>query len=193
MRGLRLHGVDAVEFAVQAGECVCISGPSGAGKSLLLRAIADMEPHEGEVYLDGIPSRAIEPPLWRRQVAMLPAESAWWHDGVRAHFPSAVPALASLSLSAALLDAPVDRLSTGERQRLALLRVLANHPAVLLLDEPTASLDPASIEQVERLLMQYRRDSSAALVWVSHDPNQIARIADRHLRIEEGLLHEVAI
>ena len=74
---------------------------------------------------------------------------------------------------------------------LALIRLLVNQPRVLLLDEPTANLDPASVERVEALLMRYRQQTGAAVLWVSHDPAQIARVATRHLSLQGGRLVEV--
>ena len=65
---------------------VCISGPSGSGKSLLLRSIADLIEHEGEVYLDDKQCSKTNPVLWRKMLGFLPAESAWWMDKVGEHF-----------------------------------------------------------------------------------------------------------
>ena len=89
------------------------------------------------------------------------------------------------------MDWSVARLSSGERQRLALLRVLANRPPVLLLDEPTANLDEATTARVEALLKDYRTLHGAGVLWVSHDPQQLRRVADRHLRIADGRLQIV--
>lgn len=171
------------------GECVGVSGPSGAGKTLLLRAIADLDPHEGEVLLDGVPAGRVPPAQWRRRVGLLPAESAWWGERVRDHFRADPgPGLRRLGLPPAALDWEVRRLSTGERQRLALLRLLENRPQVLLLDEPTANLDAAGRERVEGLIAEYRGECAAAVIWVAHDAAQLARVATRRFRFEDGRL-----
>ena len=76
-RGLRSHFGGPFDFEVQAGECVAIQGPSGAGKSVLLRMLADLDPHEGEVLLDGRAGGAMPAPAWRSQVVYQAAEPAW--------------------------------------------------------------------------------------------------------------------
>lgn len=182
-------GWGPLDLTVGAGECLCLEGPSGAGKTRLLRALADLDPHGGHVYLDGVVAARIPPPQWRSEVALLPADSRWWAATVAEHFPAdAQLDPASVGLPAAALRWTVERLSSGERQRLALLRLLANRPKVLLLDEPTANLDAANVERIEALIADYRRTHSAAVLWVSHDQEQIARVADRRARIENGRL-----
>lgn len=189
-----LHGV-SLELAV--GECIGLSGPSGSGKSRLLRAIADLDPHQGELRLHGRMQTDFPPTDWRRRVGLLPAESRWWADSVGGHFPPTYAeensdALQALGFDAGVMSWVVSRLSSGEKQRLALLRLLANRPEVLLLDEPTANLDPGNTERMERLLLDTMRQRPAALLWVSHSPEQLARVAQRRYRMEQGRLHEVA-
>lgn len=189
VEALRSDGLGPIDLAVAAGECVCLSGPSGAGKTRLLRALADLDPHTGSVSLDGVAAMRMAPPAWRRAVALLPTDSRWWSERVADHFPrGAPPDLAQIGLPQAALEWNVERLSSGERQRLALLRVLANQPKVLLLDEPTANLDTGNTERIEALIADYKRMHSAAVIWVSHDAQQIARVSDRRLNIENGCL-----
>ena len=191
---MQVRQIGPMGFSVAAGECVCLAGASGAGKSILMRALADMEPHRGEVYLDGAACFTIAPPQWRRRVGLLAAESAWWHDRVGAHFPRMDETLlAELGFETAVMAADVHRLSTGERQRLALLHLLMQQPDALLLDEPTASLDPENTRRVEALLTRYRETQGASVLWVSHDPLQAQRVAQRRWRLEEGRLHEEGI
>ena len=80
-----------LDMSVAPGECVAVMGPSGAGKSIFLRAIADLDPSNGEVTLDGAARSAMAAPDWRRKVALVPAESGWWADIVGEHFIAAPP------------------------------------------------------------------------------------------------------
>lgn len=180
------------DLYLRAAECIGLSGPSGSGKTRLLRCIADLDLHRGGVWLEGKAREDFPPPAWRRRVALLPAESAWWHDLVGSHFPAAPgPArLASLGFTDEVLGWRVDRLSSGEKQRLAVLRMLSVEPRVLLLDEPTANLDEENIGRVERLIQSYIGDENAAAIWVSHDQRQLQRVAARCYRIAQGRLVE---
>lgn len=122
-------------------------------------------------------------------MGLLASESAWWAEITREHFPRVnLEQLSDLGLDTELLDRPVRLLSSGEKQRFALLRLLVNRPTVLLLDEPTANLDRDNTERVEKLVGRYLDQTPAASVWVSHDPEQIRRIASRCLRMIDGKL-----
>jgi ABC-type iron transport system FetAB ATPase subunit len=166
-----------------------VHGDSGSGKTRLLRLIADLDAGDGEAWLDGLPRREIPAPDWRRRVMYLAADSQWWYPRVGAHATDWAPeVLDALGFDAAVLDWSVDRLSSGERQRLALARALSRHPDVLLLDEPTANLDQSNTARVERLVGGWRADTGGAVVWVSHDPDQRARVAELSLRMESGRL-----
>jgi len=189
IKGLKTHGIGPLDLDIQKGQCVCLSGASGSGKSLTLRAVADLDPHEGEVALNGDKAAEFGGPEWRRQVGLLPAESRWWHDSVGEHFQQVDETLlARVGFSRDVMQWEISRLSTGERQRLALLRLLGNQPRALLLDEPTASLDRENISRVEALLKAYRQQHDAAVLWVSHDPEQIARVSSRHVMIKDRVL-----
>ncbi|RMD70089.1 MAG: ATP-binding cassette domain-containing protein [Gammaproteobacteria bacterium] len=182
VRGLSIPNGRVFDLALGEGECLGITGPSGSGKTLLLRAIADLDPHGGEVCLDGIPYRHIPPALWRQKVGFLPAESAWWGRTVGEHFACLPPCLEALGFSREAMGWSVERLSSGERQRLALARLLCNLPRVLLLDEPTAHLDGESARRVEAVVRTYLQEGGAAL-WVSHDGRQIGRMAHRRMAL----------
>jgi ABC-type multidrug transport system ATPase subunit len=113
-------------------------GPSGAGKSLLLRAIVDLDPNTGSVALGEQARAAMPANEWRKCVALVPADSGWWSDRVRDHFPAKLEAaelIEKLGLGGAL-EWEVGRLSTGERQRLALARALASGRRPFFLTSP---------------------------------------------------------
>ncbi len=98
--------------------------------------------------------------------------------------------LEMLGFTPDVLDWQVARLSSGERQRLALLRAVARGPRALLLDEPTANLDGVTIRRVEAWLVERIRARGWPTLWVAHDTGQIARVADRHWCLRDGQLVE---
>lgn len=190
---LKVHELQPVSFSID-NELVCLSGPSGSGKSLLLRALADLIVHQGEAYLGDKKCSETNPVLWRQWVGLLPAESAWWLDRVGNHFKQeSHDYLNELNLSAESLDWEVSRCSTGEKQRLAIARLLQLKPKALLLDEPTASLDADSVERVESVIQNYSNEFNVPVIWVSHDPQQIKRLAKREFKITNNEIKEVML
>jgi putative ABC transport system ATP-binding protein len=187
---LRTAILKPASFALSRGECVAIRGPSGAGKTLLLRAVVDLDPNAGTVILEERDRSTVPGPEWRRLVGYVPAEPGWWAETVGEHFSDRAAAAVFLNHLGFPDEAgtwPISRLSTGERLRLALVRALIMRPKVLLLDEPTAALDAASVAAVESLIAAERR-LGLAVLWVTHDPSQARRIADRQLVMEAGCL-----
>ena len=181
LRDLRWHDRHLAALEVPPGECVAVTGPSGVGKSRLLRAIADLEPNSGEVEAFGLVRGATPAPAWRRQVMYLAATPGWWMDTVGAHFDDASragPLIETLGLPADCTAWQVAQLSSGERQRLALVRALIRDPRVLLLDEPTASLDDET-EAAAEALIRSRLDDGASALLVTHDGAQARRLAKR--------------
>lgn len=182
-----------VSLSVAGGEIVCLSGRSGAGKTRLLRAIADLDAHAGQISLSAQRQSDMSAHRWRSKVMMVPAESQWWEESVAAHFPcTPVRDLRSLGFDEQAMGWQVARLSSGERQRLALLRALARSPRALLLDEPTANLDVETMRRTEAWLIERCREGRLAVLWVAHDTRQIERIADRHFAIRDGKLEQVS-
>lgn len=187
IKALATKLIGPISFDIAAGECLALMGPSGAGKSLLLRAIVDLDPSTGNVTVGDHARDNMPASEWRKLVALVPAESGWWADRVREHFPAKFDAtglIGKLGLAGSF-DWDVSRLSTGERQRLALARALCRRPEALLLDEPTASLDDHATGLVEDLIRECCGDGMALLL-VTHDRRQAERVAKRLLRITDG-------
>ena len=192
VKELRSEFAGPFDLNLGAGVCAAITGPSGSGKSLFLRMIADLDPNQGKVWVNGRERASISAPEWRKQATYVSAESGWWADTVIEHFVlykrSEVAALAArLGLHVDLLDASIARLSTGEKQRLSLVRALLPSPLVLLLDEPTGPLDEVSVAQVEALL-QERMATGTSVLLVTHDPNQAERLGRQRYRMVAGHL-----
>jgi ABC-type iron transport system FetAB ATPase subunit len=190
VKELRSKFAGPFELNLGTGACAAVTGPSGSGKSLFLRMIADLDPNEGQVWLNGRERTSMPAPEWRKQATYVSAESGWWADIMIEHFAlnrrSEAAALATrLGLRDDLLDAPIAQLSTGEKQRFSLVRALLPSPPVLLLDEPTGPLDQESVALVEALL-QERMATGTSILLVTHDPNQAQRLGDQRYRMVAG-------
>ncbi len=185
---MAVPGLPPLSFEVAAGECLTVEGPSGSGKTRLLRAIADLDPAGGYVHFEGVERAEMSGPQWRQRVRYAAAEPAWWANTAREHFPKGAKIerlLSALALDAHHLDRPVFELSTGERQRLGLVRALADEPRVLLLDEPTSALDGTSTAMVEELI-RYQLLAERIVLLVSHDAAQIERLAHARLQLADA-------
>jgi putative ABC transport system ATP-binding protein len=175
----------AVEFSLERGRCLVVTGPSGVGKTTMLRKIADLDPHEGSVRLGDKPQQQMPGPLWRKHITYVPSDAGWWAPTVRDHFDAGadpVYLMKRLGLAADKLDSAPQNLSTGERQRMALIRALVQGPRFLLLDEPTSALDQETTRQVETVL-QETKEGGCGMVVVTHDDAQGARLADQQLTL----------
>ncbi len=189
-----LKGVDA---GAPEGEIASVVGPSGAGKSTLLRAINRLvEPTAGEVYLDGEPTSEMNPLVLRRRVGMvfqLPTlfgtsvEDAILYGARLFGRDADVGRLLEMSgLDASYKDRDPQTLSVGQQQRVSIARALALEPEVLLMDEPTSALDEAGRRKVEELIRGLNDRLGLTIVLVSHDLDQIERVADRVVLLAAG-------
>jgi putative ABC transport system ATP-binding protein len=193
--------LDGASIQVQPGEAVAIQGPSGSGKSTLARALATLvEPDEGSVLLDGQEAREIAPTQFRTRVAFLAQQPAMFEGTVRDNLKAgprlhgkalgdaqAQELIGAVGLDLHILQREARTLSGGEKQRIALARALANAPQVLLLDEPTAALDP---EAGERIVALVRALSARGLsvVMVTHVEAHARALGGRRYRCERGRL-----
>jgi len=191
-----------LDLALHAGERLAVVGASGSGKSLLLRTLAGLEPvQSGELSFQGRPLSDWSMPAYRARVVYVPQRPALPEGEVEAalrvpfqfrvhrhhQFPTdrARQLLSSLGRDTSFLQQRTERLSGGEAQIVAMLRALLIDPEVLLLDEPTASLDAHAVSAVETLVENWlRAQPQRACVWTSHDRQQIERISDRVLSLE---------
>lgn len=196
--------LDIAHLTVEAGEFLAIIGPSGAGKSTLLRLLAFLETSsEGEIRFFGRKIDASYPTLdQKRSVGMVFQQprllSRTVYDNVayglklRGQSSERVtPMLEALGL-AALAKKPARTLSGGEQQRVALARALVLRPKVLLLDEPTANLDPANVKRIESIVSAYAAETGATVVSVTHNIHQARRLAQRTALLMDGNLVEIA-
>ena len=174
---ITINELAPISFELAAGECLGVSGESGCGKTRLLRAIADMDEVAGQVCIDDLCREDVAGANWRKQVALLPAESQWWFDTVAPHFSEDEVDFALLGFGDEVKLWSISRCSSGEKQRLSILRMLANQPKVLLLDEPTANLDAENARKVESLIAEYLTNNNAVAIWVSHNREQLQRVA----------------
>jgi putative ABC transport system ATP-binding protein len=205
--GRPVSGLQRVSLSVARGEVVAVMGPSGSGKSTLLFLLGGLDrPDEGTVRVTGVDWATLAGRArasFRRRAcgfivqgqALLPQATAAENvevplllDGVGARERSTAVAAAldrvGLGQHAGKLP---DQLSGGEQQRISIARALVGHPAVVLADEPTGSLDSATSDEVVRLLVAAAVEREAAVVLVTHDP-AVAVHADRVVRLRSGAL-----
>lgn len=189
--------VDGVSVTIRDREMIVIVGPSGAGKSSFLRLLNRLdEPTAGTVLIDGVDYHEIPPRELRVRVGLVPQSPALvpgtvFENATRGLTLRNEPIdterttqiLTQLGLNR-YEDRTVEDLSGGETQRVAIARTLLNGPEVLLLDEPTASLDSASEARVEDLLSEL----DLTTVLVTHDEEQARRIGDRVMELRDGQL-----
>ena len=180
-----------------AGSITAVVGPSGAGKSTLLRAINRLiEPTEGEVYLNGEPTSRMDPLELRRRVGMvfqLPAlfgetveEATIYGARLAGREADAGRLLEMAGLDASFAGKNPQTLSVGEQQRVSIARALALGPEALLMDEPTSALDEAARRRIEALIRGLNASLGLTIVVVSHDLDQVGRVADRVVALVRG-------
>jgi putative ABC transport system ATP-binding protein len=187
--------IDDFSYSFEKHRIYNILGPSGAGKSSLLRLINRLdEPSGGKVIFDGKEQCEFTPSELRRRIGYLFQTPFLFPKTVRDNFHYVAPELNNedmeellyqTQLDEGFLDSPIDNLSVGEQQRVALGRLLAMKPDILLLDEPTSALDPTNTDAIEKLIRQI-----AAQKQLTHNPEQALRIGGQAILLFKGKLVE---
>jgi tungstate transport system ATP-binding protein len=188
------------------GEVFCLLGPTGAGKSTLLNLLAGLVPAcEGEVFKDGYAVNPRTTPIAvRRSIAMVHQRPLLLAGSVRTNVEYGLrirhmkdrservdPVLQRLGLDG-LAHQAARTLSGGQTQLVALARALVTRPDVLILDEPTANLDPARVSLVEQVIADAQTADAVTVIWATHNLFQARRMADRIGLLWNGQLVEVA-
>lgn len=189
MRGSRV--LDQIDLTIDQPGVTMILGPNGAGKSLLLKCIHGLlSPTQGSIGFNGLkrnPKQAMvfqKPVLLRRSVM----DNMRFADQDKQTQSELEQALDSVQLLEKR-EHPATQLSGGEQQRLALARALLTKPDLLLLDEPTASLDPASVLIIEKLIQQATQQHIKS-IFISHDIGQARRLSADVIFLNRGLVIE---
>ena len=198
------------DFTLHAGDRVSITGSSGSGKSVFLRALALLDtPTSGQILWNGQPIANAQIPHYRSHISYLSQRPALLEGTVEDNlrFPFSLKTLRKRHFDRASVITLLEHagkapdflakhaldLSGGESQVVSLIRTLQLDPEVLLLDEPTAALDPASSRDVEALIdAWFAADNARAYVWVSHDLDQARRMSDIHMQMSAGVLDGAA-
>ena len=200
IKGRRI--LDDLSFGVAAGDIVGIAGPSGAGKSSLLRLLNLLRsPSAGTIAYKGRPLDQYEPAQLRREVGYVLQKPYLFGGAVRDNLeyayrvwrqkpdPQEISAyLERVNLPVSILDKTKNEMSGGEQQRVALVRSLLAKPQVLLLDEVTASLDETNTLLLEQLIRTEWSARSITVLFISHQPAQLRRLAKSVLVLEAGRL-----
>lgn len=202
--------LNPTNFTLAGGDRVALTGPSGSGKSVFLRALALLDPLEdGSVFWRDKPVSGFGIPAYRRHVSYIAQRPAMLEGSVEDNlrYPFSLKVYQDLTFDRAtalrlaeqagrderFLDQQSSELSGGEAQIAALIRVLQLQPDVLLLDEPTASLDPESSREIESLVSAWfsgAKQDDRAFIWISHDQEQAQRMSERRLTMQAGTLSE---
>ena len=200
LKGRRI--LDDISFETAGGDIVGIAGPSGAGKSSLLRLMNGLRsPSAGTISYQDHPLDQYEPARLRREVGYVLQKPYLFAGTVRDNLeyayqvwrqkpdaPEIEAYLARVNLPVAILDKSKNEMSGGEQQRVALVRSLLAKPQVLQLDEVTASLDEANTLLLEELIRTEWSVRSLTVLFISHQPAQLRRLARTVLVLEAGRL-----
>ena len=197
--GRDIVAVDGISFTVSAGSCTALLGGNGAGKTTTISMLLGLLlPSAGRVALLGVDMQHDRYRVLSRINFSSPYVELPHRLTVRENLriygdlyglddvAGRIDTLASELGFAALLDRPAGRLSAGQKTRVALAKAMLNEPEVLLLDEPTASLDPDTADRMRGFLEEYRDSTGAAILMASHNMAEVERLCDVVLMMRAG-------
>ncbi len=198
------HILNGINLTVKKGEIISFVGPSGSGKSTLLRCLNRLiEPDKGSIYFDSKNISDINPIDLRRRMVLVHQESVMFTGNVFDNISFGPRMFNSVNekfikkcmkdvgLPLKFLEKDASKLSGGEKKRVALARALALKPSVLLLDEPTAGIDPKNIKKVEKNIVDFTKNTNLTVLWVTHYVEQAIRVSDRIANIKKGAVKSV--
>ncbi len=203
-----ITALDGVSFSIEKGEIVAVIGHTGSGKSTLMQMLNGLlRPESGTVYFDGkdinadkqfarqvrfrvglcfqYPEYQLFEETCFRDIAFGPKNMGLGEEEIRERV---LKAAKTVGLKEELLERSPFDLSGGQKRRCAIAGVMAMQPEVLILDEPTAGLDPRGRDEIYDMILSYQRDTDAAVMIVTHSMEDAARLADRIMVMNKGRL-----
>ena len=196
--------LDDVSMQIFPAEIVCLLGPSASGKTSLLRCINRLtEPPSTTIFYEGKDITQIDTLILRREIGMVFQEVSLFEGNIASNISygpglkkqsltrqEIIDLLSMADLPANLIDHNSQELSGGQAQRVAIARALATRPRVLLLDEPTSALDPNATRNIEETILKLRTKLDLTVIWVTHNPQQAKRVADRIYLLVDGHIED---
>ena len=193
-----------INLDIKKGEIISLVGPSGSGKSTLLRCINRLtDTNKGEIFFNKKNIFEIQTVDLRRQVVLVHQESVMLKGSVYDNVSYGprlldkndekhiIECITDAGLSKDFSNKDAEKLSGGEKKRVALARALALNPSVLLLDEPTSGVDPKNIETVEKNIVDFSKNLGLTVMWVTHYVEQAKRVSDRIANLKDGIVRDV--
>jgi len=197
--------INGANLEVKQGEIMALVGPSGSGKTTLVRCLNRLlEPDKGSIQFNNTDISTIAPQELRRSMVLVHQESVMLPGTVWDNItygPSLMGEVNAAHIKQSMIDAGIpsdfeqkqaEKLSGGEKKRVALARALALEPQVLLLDEPTSGVDPKNIQTMEKTIVSFSKERKLTVVWITHDVPQAQRVSHRIANLKEGRVTQVS-